>query len=128
MLPSDPAAAASACAGRSNPEPNPAPAFYDPYAPLDPHAPGSLPIRPFCKGRAPRRPRAPKLAPDDAAPAPGAVPALPASASALTFPEFECAPAARAFAACVGSGYREPFGRRNVRHCRQRSVNAVHAD
>ena len=104
-LPNDPAAAASDRAGRSNPDPDPdpAPAFYDPYAPLDPHAPGSLPIRLFCQGRAPRKPRAPKLAPDDAACEPAVVPALPAAANALTFPEFECAPAAKALTACVRS-------------------------
>ena len=28
---------------------------YDPYAPLDPHAKGSLPIKPFKKGRKPSR-------------------------------------------------------------------------
>ena len=100
-----PAAAASSHAGRLNPDPDPkpAPAFYDPYAPLDPHAPGSLPIRPFCKGRAPRKPRAPKVAPDDAACEPAVVPALPAAANALTFAEFECAPCVTAVTEPPGS-------------------------
>ena len=35
---------------------------YDPYAPLDPHAAGSLPIKPFKKGRKPTRRKRPKQA------------------------------------------------------------------
>lgn len=35
---------------------------YDPYAPLDPHAKGSLPIKPFKKGRKPSAQRRPKEA------------------------------------------------------------------
>lgn len=35
---------------------------YDPYAPLDPHAKGTLPIKPFKKGRKPSARRRPKQA------------------------------------------------------------------
>ena len=35
---------------------------YDPYAPLDPHAAGTLPIKPFKKGRKPAARRRPKEA------------------------------------------------------------------
>ena len=35
---------------------------YDPYAPLDPHAKGSLPIKPFKKGKKPSARRRPKQA------------------------------------------------------------------
>jgi len=89
----DPGRAASGGAGQSapvtgpGPPPAPGPAFHDPYAPLDPHAAGGLPLRPFRKGRPPR-PRAPRAAP--ARDAAGG--ALPPATDALAFPEFECAP------------------------------------
>lgn len=35
---------------------------YDPYTPLDPHAKGSLPIKPFKKGKKPSARRRPKQA------------------------------------------------------------------
>ena len=35
---------------------------FDPYAPLDPHAKGNLPIKPFKKGRKPSRRKRPQHA------------------------------------------------------------------